>query len=67
MGIKLSERFKRLYHKLFGDDALDMVLEATIKTLETGKEFVELAPIPGLPALFNVLIGILEKVQVSSV
>ncbi|KAI0704024.1 hypothetical protein C8Q76DRAFT_697383 [Earliella scabrosa] len=63
MGIKLGERFKKLYHELFGDDALDTALEATIKALETGKEFVELAPVPGLPALFDVIIGILEKVQ----
>ena len=67
MGVKLSEHFKKLHHKLFGDDALDTALEATIKALETGKELVELAPIPGLQALFDVLIGILEKVQVSSV
>ena len=66
MGVKLSEHFKKLYHKLFGDDALDTALEVTIKALETGKKFVEPAPLPGLPALFDVLIWILEKVQVSS-
>ena len=67
MGVKLNERFKKLHHQLFSDDAGNVALEATIKALETGRVFIELAPVPGLSAVVDVLVGILKKVQVSNV
>ena len=66
MGVKLNDRFKALHGQLISDDAGNVALEATIKTLETGRVFVELAPVPGLSAVVDVLVGILKKVQVSS-
>ena len=54
----------KLYRKLVGDEALQSALAGTIKTLETGRGLAELAPVPGLPVVLDVLIAILEKVQV---
>ena len=67
MRVKLNERFKKLHDHLFSDDAGNVALEATIKALETGRVFIELAPVPGLSAVVDVLVGILKKVQVSNV
>ena len=64
--MKLSDRFMKLYHKLFGDEALQLAPAGTIKTLETGRDLAELAPVPGLPVVLDVLITILERGQVSS-
>ena len=58
--MNLSDRFLKLYRKL----ALQSALEGTIKTLQTGRGLAELAPVPGLPVVLDVLIAILEKVQV---
>ncbi|KAI0702079.1 hypothetical protein C8Q76DRAFT_861684 [Earliella scabrosa] len=63
--MKLSDRFMKLYHRLFGDEALQLARAGTIKTLETGRDLAELAPVPGLPAVLDVLIAILERVQVT--
>ncbi|KAI0704010.1 hypothetical protein C8Q76DRAFT_801785 [Earliella scabrosa] len=61
--MKLSDRFLKLYRKLIGDEALQLALAGTIKTLQTGRDLTELAPVPGLPVVLDVLIAILEKVQ----
>ena len=65
MGVKLNERFKKFHFQLFRDDARNVALEATVQALETGRVFIELAPVPGLSAVVDVLVGILKKVQVS--
>ena len=64
MPIKLSPHFRRLYNRLFGDDALNAALAVTISALEKGEGVAELAPVPGLASLLQVLAGILKKVQV---
>ena len=64
MAVSLHDRFKRLHRKLFGDGATDAVLAATISTLEAGGKLVELAPVPGLASVVDVLVGILNKARV---
>ena len=64
MPIKLIAHFRRLYNKLSGDHALQAALAATITALEKGEGVAELAPVPGLASLLQVLAGILKKVQV---
>ncbi|KAI0702224.1 hypothetical protein C8Q76DRAFT_802514 [Earliella scabrosa] len=64
---RFVDRLKKPYHKLFGDHAMDTALETTITILENGREFVELAPIPGLPLAVDILIDILKKVQAKGV
>ncbi|KAI0702121.1 hypothetical protein C8Q76DRAFT_824886 [Earliella scabrosa] len=67
MPIKLSPHFRRLYNsRLFGDDALNAALAVTISALEKGEGVAELAPVPGLASLLQVLAGILKKVQATT-
>lgn len=41
------------------------ILDLTVKGLETGKDpIIAAAPVPGLSVAFDVLIGVLKKVQV---
>ena len=64
MPIKLSPHFQQLYNKRLGDDALKAALAVSISALEKGEGVAELAPVPGLASLLQVLAGILKKVQV---
>ena len=49
------------------DDTVEDIVNNTKTVLETGKEFLELAPVPGLSAAVGSVITILEQVKVSTV
>ena len=61
--MKLTNPFKR--PNVDNDELLDAGLELTRTTLATAKDFMDLAPVPGLGAAVGVLVTIVEKAQVS--
>lgn len=47
------------------DETIEDIVNNTKTALETSKDFLELAPVPGLSAAVGTVLTILEQVQVS--
>ena len=56
---------QKLRNKHLADNSRNAALEATINVLETGGNLADLAPVPGLASILDVLARILKKVQAS--